>query len=94
MFIIDLMIDVISKPKNATSIKHETHRSVIIRFSLIVLIFASYFLFISTKYGYKEGFLIAWLSWSFLVLSTPIADAGMLIDFPVSSITGVRMVIS
>lgn len=80
--------------KHKPSIRHETHRSVFIRFVLMLLIFVAYFIFISTKYGYKDGFLIAWMTWSFFVLCTPIADAGMLIDFPVRLVTGVKMVFS
>ncbi len=83
-----------SRPKNKIHPKHQTHRSVYVRFLVILIIFVSYFVFISSKYGYSDGFLIAWLSWSFFVLSTPIADAGMLIDFPVRLIGGFRMVYS
>ncbi len=81
-------------PTKACSVKHETHRSVIVRFVAILSIFIVYFVIISAKYGLKEGFLIAWLSWSFFVLSTPIADAGMLIDFPVRLVSGVKMIIT
>jgi len=78
----------------ACSVKHETHRNVIVRFAAILIIFLVYFLLISAKYGYKDGFMLAWLSWSFFVLSTPVADAGMLIDFPVRILTGVKMVVT
>src|SRR5680860_168705 len=80
--------------KHKPSIKYETHRNVFVRFLLILAIFITYFVFISTKYGYQEGFVIAWLTWSFFVLCTPIADAGMLIDFPARLVTGIRMVFS
>lgn len=80
--------------KKPASIKHPTHKNVFIRFGLVLLVFIAYFLFISTKYGYAHGFIIAWLSWSFFVLCTPIADAGMLIDFPVRLITNIKMVYS
>ena len=84
----------IATPSHKTSFRHKTHRSVIIRFVLIVLIFSCYFLFVSQKYGYANGFLVSWLSWSFFVFCTPIADAGMLIDFPVRMITKLKMVYS
>ena len=76
------------------SIKKETHRDVYIRFIAVLVTFIAYFVFVSRQYGVGEGWLIAWLSWSFFVLCTPIADAGMLIDFPVRLITGLKMVIS
>ncbi len=75
-------------------IKHETKRSVFIKFLLILLIFIGYFVFIAMKYGVKDGFLVTLLSWSFFVLCTPVADAGFLIDFPFRLITKVRMVYS
>jgi hypothetical protein len=34
------------------------------------------------------------LTWTFFVLSTPIADAGFLLDFPLRLLFGVRMLIS
>jgi hypothetical protein len=49
---------------------------------------------VSIKHGMGNGLLIAWLTWSFFVLCTPIADAGFLIDFPLRLILGLRMIIS
>lgn len=83
-----------SKSRHKISYKHQTHKGIFIRFGLIVLIFLAYFLFVSTKYGYADGFFITWLSWSFLVLCTPIADAGILVDFPVRLVSGIRMIYS
>lgn len=88
------MKSVKAKTKFKLSFKHQTHKGVIVRFGFILLIFIAYFLFISSKYGYADGMLIAWLSWSFFVLCTPIADAGMMIDFPVRLVSGIRMFIS
>ena len=76
------------------SISKETHRNVYVRFLAVLAVFIGYFAFVSYQYGAREGWLIAWLSWSFFVLCTPIADAGMLIDFPVRLITGLKMVVS
>lgn len=54
----------------------------------------AYFIFAAHKYGARDGLLISFLSWSFFVLCTPIADAGILIDFPMNLITGIKMVYS
>lgn len=80
-----------SKSKHKISYKHQTHKGVFVRFGSILLIFLVYFLFVSSEYGLADGFFITWLSWSFLVLCTPIADAGILIDFPIRLITGIKM---
>jgi hypothetical protein len=74
-------------------LSHETKRHSLIKFSLILFLFISYFLFIALKYGMEQGFLVAALTWSFFVLCTPIADAGFLIDFPLRLITNIRMFI-
>lgn len=74
--------------------KHETKLHVLIKFSLVLLIFIGYFIFIAQKYGANQGFLIALLSWSFFVLCTPIADAGFLIDFPLRMVTSLRMFVA
>ncbi|MFC1644823.1 hypothetical protein ACFL08_02255 [Patescibacteria group bacterium] len=71
--------------------KHETHRHVWGKFALVLGVFLLYFLLISLKYGVKEGFFVSWLTWSFFVLCTPIADAGFLLDFPLRLILKVRM---
>lgn len=83
-----------SKSEHKISIRHQTHKGLFVRFGIIILIFLAYFLFVSAEYGYTDGFFITWLSWSFLVLCTPIADAGILIDFPVRLVTGIKMVYS
>lgn len=75
-------------------IKHKTKRNTLIRFGLVLAVFISYFVFISFKYGAKEGFSVTILTWSFFVYCTPIADAGFLVDFPVRLITKVRMIFS
>jgi len=74
-------------------LKHETKRRALIKFTLLLSIFLGYFIFVIQKYGAKEGFFVAMLSWSFFVLCTPIADAGFLIDFPLRLLTNIRMII-
>lgn len=71
--------------------KHETKRHFLTKFFLVLLVFIAYFIFISTKYGVQNGFLVACLTWSFFVLCTPVADAGFLIDFPLRLITNINM---
>lgn len=75
-------------------LKHETHRHIFIKFFFVLFFFVGYFAFVSIKYGSSQGFLIAWLTWSFFVLCTPIADAGFLIDFPIRLVLHIRMLIS
>ena len=75
-------------------IKHETKRFAFLKFLLVFLVFVFYTVFVIWKYGVKEGFLVSFLTWSFFVLCTPIADAGLLFDFPVRIITGIRMLYS
>jgi hypothetical protein len=75
-------------------LQHETKRSVLLKFLLVLLIFLSYFIFIATKYGLQQGFFVSLLSWSFFVLCTPVADAGFLLDFPIRLITHIKMTVS
>jgi hypothetical protein len=83
-----------TKIKTGDLLKHETKSHVLIKFSLVLLIFLMYFAFISIKYGVQEGFLVSALSWSFFVLCTPIADAGFLIDFPLRLVTNLKMILA
>jgi hypothetical protein len=74
--------------------QHETKRRVLLRFAGVLLVLIGYFVFVSIHYGLKNGVLISALTWSFFVLCTPIADAGILLDFPVRLLLRVRMVYS
>ena len=80
--------------KKSKYLLHETKKSVLFRFLLIVGIVVSYFAFISFRYGVNQGFGITILTWTFFIFCTPIADAGFLIDFPFRLITGFRMIYS
>jgi hypothetical protein len=88
---LDRLLICMTKKTKKIQLKHETHRHVGLKFGLIVLIFVAYFGFVSFHYGVNKGLLITWLTWSFFVLCTPIADAGFLIDFPVRILFRVRM---
>ncbi|NCT55950.1 hypothetical protein GW755_03860 [bacterium] len=65
-----------------------------VKFISVVVLLFSYFLFVSFAHGIKQGLLISVLTWSFFVLCTPVAEAGILIDFPMRLITKIRMVYS
>ncbi|NPA86609.1 MAG: hypothetical protein GXO00_01220, partial [Candidatus Diapherotrites archaeon] len=70
----------------------ETHREALRKFIIVLLVFLAYFAYVAYHYGVKDGLIITLLTWSFFVLSTPIADAGFLLDFPLRILTGMRMV--
>lgn len=72
----------------------ETHRHILGKFLLLAAVLVGYFAFVSWQYGVTDGFSITWLTWSFFVLCTPIADAGFLIDFPTRLILNLRMIFS
>lgn len=72
-------------------IKHETKRSALYRFLIVLVIFVIYLAFMCIKYGLEKGTLVSLLTWSFFVFCTPIADAGFLLDFPIRVLTGIRM---
>lgn len=72
--------------------KHKTKRNVLLRFSYVLLVFIFYFIFVSYKFGFSNGFIVTIMSWSFFLFCTPIADAGFLIDFPVRLISRIRMI--
>lgn len=73
-------------------LKHKTKLSTLKRFLLVFSIFMTYFIFVSIKYGIKQGIGVSILTWTFFVFCTPIADAGFLLDFPNRLITGMRMI--
>ncbi len=75
-------------------VKHETKRHALLKFLLVFLVFAIYFFYVVYKFGLENGALVAFLSWSFFVLCTPVADAGFLFDFPIRLILKLKMWIS
>ena len=83
-----------NKVKIFSSIKKLFDKHPIIKFGSILILVIVYFLFASRSHGIKDGFLISIITWSFFVLCTPIADGGMLIDFPIRLITGIKMIYS
>ena len=75
-------------------IKHETKRYVFIKFLILLVILFLYTAYLSYKYGFSTGGLLAIITWSFFVLCTPISDAGMILDFPVRILFRLKMFIT
>ncbi|MDA3836902.1 MAG: hypothetical protein PF542_04735 [Nanoarchaeota archaeon] len=83
-----------TKEKVFSTIRKTFDKHPIIKFISIILLIVAYSLFVSKSHGIREGLLVSTLTWSFFVLCTPIADAGILIDFPMRLITGIKMIYS
>lgn len=66
----------------------------IIKFTLLCIIVAGYFLYLGILYDFKTSGVTSALTWSFFVLCTPVADAGFLLDFPLRLLFGIRMILS
>ena len=69
-------------------------RQVLIKFLLLCFLLGAYFAYLSWKFDILTGGVAAALTWSFLVLCTPVADGGFLLDFPLRLLFGIRMVVS
>ncbi len=85
------MINIINKPKIKECLVSETKKHSLIKFIGLVVILVSYLVFMSIKLGPKLGISVVVLTWTFFVFSTPIADAGFLLAFPIRLLTGFRM---
>ena len=72
-------------------IKCETKKHVFFRYLLLILILIAYLWYTVHQFGVEEGLLVTFLTWSFFVFCTPIADAGFLVDFPARLLIKVRM---
>lgn len=75
-------------------LSHKTKYQVLLKFLAVLVIFSTYFIYLSIKFDIITGGVVAILTWSFFVLATPVADAGFLLDFPLRLIFGIRMFIS
>ncbi|MFH1408675.1 MAG: hypothetical protein ABIH34_02100 [Nanoarchaeota archaeon] len=82
------------KQKDAfiAAVRHGFDKHPLTKFISLIVILIGYFLYTSFHHGVKDGFLVSFLTWSFFVLCTPVVDAGLLIDFPMRLITGMRMI--
>ncbi len=72
---------------------HETKKYSLKRFLIVLSIFIVYTLYLVIRFG-GNGFGLAVLTWTAFVMATPIPDGGLLLDFPVRLLTGLRMVFS
>jgi hypothetical protein len=68
-------------------------KQVLYKFLLLCILLVSYFSYLSFQYDVMTGGIASALTWIFFVLCTPIADAGILLDFPLRLIFGIRMLI-
>jgi hypothetical protein len=75
-------------------IKNKTKQHVFIKFLILLSILFAYTAYLFYEYGFATGGLLAAITWSFFVLCTPIADAGMILDFPIRIIFRLRMFIT
>ncbi len=69
-------------------------KQVLYKFLLLCILLVSYFSYLSFRYDVMTGGIASALTWTFFVLCTPIADAGILLDFPLRLLFGIRMLIS
>jgi hypothetical protein len=69
-------------------------RQVWIKFALLCALLVFYVAYLTYHYNFRTGGIAALLTWSFFVLCTPVADAGLLLDFPLRLIFGIRMIVS
>jgi len=64
-------------------VTHETKRRALLKFALVVALFAGYFGVIAYRYGVKEGIFVTAGTWSFFVLCTPISVGfSFAVDYP------------
>jgi hypothetical protein len=76
------------------SIREYSRGHPLVKFLFVLVIFLGYLTFAAFSYGLDNGIAVAVLTWSFFVFCTPIADAGILVDFPLRMLTGIRMIYS
>ncbi|MCB9808964.1 hypothetical protein H6776_01045 [Candidatus Nomurabacteria bacterium] len=72
-------------------IKHETKKETLLKFIFLVILILFYLAYMSLKFGVKDGFFVTLLTWSFFVFSTPIADAGFILAFPIRLLFKIKM---
>ncbi len=75
-------------------LKYKTRKRVLKRFFIVLSVLLIYLVISVSYYGFKDGFLVSFLTWSLFVLCTPIADAGFLLDFPIRLFTKIKMIYS
>lgn len=73
--------------------EHETKRETLWRFFIALSILVAYTIYLVFKFG-SLGVPLGIITWSAFVMATPIADGGLILDFPIRLLTGMRMVYS
>lgn len=81
-----------NKPKLKDLLKHETKKHSIIKFIGLIILVIVYTIFMSVRFGTREGLFVTALTWAFFIFCTPIADAGFILAFPARLIAGIRMI--
>ena len=71
---------------------HPTKRSVLIRFLSFLGILGIYIGFLTIKFGLITAGWLGLITWSMVVLATPVADGGFLFALPMRLLTGLRMI--
>ncbi len=84
----------INNKKLIRSLKIHKHSHPLVKFLGVFLVVIIYSIISIFKFGLDNGILVSFLTWSFFVLCTPIADAGILLDFPLRMIAKIRMIYS
>ena len=79
------------KPKLSDFLHHETKKHSLLRFLGVLGVVIVYCVFMSFKFGAKEGIYVTALTWSFFTFCTPISDAGLLLAFPIRLLIGMKM---
>lgn len=74
-------------------VTHETKIHELRRFLIAFSILAAYTLYLIWHYG-PNGLSLGVITWSAFVLATPLPDGGVILDFPIRLLSGIRMVIS
>ncbi len=75
-----------------SNFKFKKHKKAFAKFILLLAILIAYFAYLSWKYDFATGGVVAAITWSFFVLCTPIADAGFLLDFPLRLLFKIKMI--
>lgn len=64
------------------------------KFAILLCFLIIYYLYMSHKLGFHQGFHVIVLTWCFLVLCTPVSDAGFILSFPVRLFFDIPMIIT
>jgi hypothetical protein len=74
-------------------IKHETKKHQLSRFAVALSVLLLYTVYLVYKHG-SDGMALGFITWSAFVMATPLPDGGIILDFPIRLLTGIRMVFS